>query len=75
MFIGHFGIGFGAKPAAPRVSLGTLFFAARFVDLLRPTLLLLSLERVRIDPTTWVGQAQWPIALWEFWIDRHRISA
>ncbi|PKO71509.1 MAG: hypothetical protein CVU20_06495 [Betaproteobacteria bacterium HGW-Betaproteobacteria-14] len=28
MFIGHFGIGFGAKAAAPRVSLGTLFLAA-----------------------------------------------
>ena len=50
MFIGHFGVGFGAKPAAPRVSLGTLLFAAQFVDLLWPTLLLLGLERVRIDP-------------------------
>lgn len=50
MFIGHFGVGFGAKPAAPRVSLGTLFFAAQFVDLLWPTLLLLGVERVRIDP-------------------------
>lgn len=50
MFIGHFGVGFGAKPAAPKVSLGTLFFAAQFVDLLWPTLLLLGLERVRIDP-------------------------
>jgi membrane-bound metal-dependent hydrolase YbcI (DUF457 family) len=50
MFIGHFGVGFGAKPAAPKVSLGTLFFAAQFVDLLWPTLLLLGVERVRIDP-------------------------
>ena len=50
MFIGHFGVGFGAKPVAPRVSLGTLFFAAQFVDLLWPALLLLGLERVRIDP-------------------------
>lgn len=50
MFIGHFGVGFGAKPLAPRVSLGTLFFAAQFVDLLWPTLLLLGIERVRIDP-------------------------
>jgi membrane-bound metal-dependent hydrolase YbcI (DUF457 family) len=54
MFIGHFGVGFGAKPAAPRVSLGTLLFAAQFVDLLWPTLLLLGLERVRIDPAATV---------------------
>jgi hypothetical protein len=40
VFLGHFGIGFGAKAAAPRVSLGTLFLAAQFVDLLWPTLLL-----------------------------------
>jgi len=50
MFIGHFGVGFGAKRLAPKVSLGTLFLAAQFVDLLWPTLLLLGLERVRIDP-------------------------
>jgi membrane-bound metal-dependent hydrolase YbcI (DUF457 family) len=48
MFIGHFGIGFGAKAAAPKVSLGTLFLAAQFIDLLWPTLLLLGIERVHI---------------------------
>lgn len=37
MFIGHFGIGFGAKKAAPTISLGTLFLAALFLDLLWPT--------------------------------------
>ena len=50
MFIGHFGIGFGAKRVAPNVSLGTLFIAAQFLDLLWPTLLLLDLEQVRIVP-------------------------
>lgn len=50
MFIGHFGIGFGAKAAAPQVSLGTLFIAAQFLDLLWPTLLLLGMESVRIAP-------------------------
>jgi hypothetical protein len=50
MFIGHFGVGFGAKRAAPRVSLGTMFLAAQFLDLLWPTLLLLGIERVRIEP-------------------------
>lgn len=50
MFIGHFGLGFGAKTAQPRVSLGTLFLAAQFADLLWPTLLLLGVERVAIQP-------------------------
>jgi len=50
MFIGHFGVGFGAKAAAPRVSLGTLLLAAQFVDLLWPLFVLLGIETVRIDP-------------------------
>jgi len=50
MFIGHFGLGFGAKRFAPAVSLGTLFLAAQFADLLWPTLLLMGVEEVRIDP-------------------------
>lgn len=50
MFIGHFGAGFAAKPVARQTSLGTLFFAAQFIDLLWPTLLLLGLESVRIVP-------------------------
>jgi len=50
MFIGHFGLGFGAKKAAPTVSLGTLFVACQFADLLWPTLVLLGYERVEILP-------------------------
>ncbi len=50
MFLGHFGVGFGAKAAAPKTSLGTLFLAAQFIDLLWPTLLLVGLERVAISP-------------------------
>ncbi|HRA77763.1 MAG TPA: hypothetical protein PK956_03055 [Burkholderiaceae bacterium] len=50
MFIGHFGAGFAAKRFAPATSLGTLFLAAQFIDLLWPTLLLLGIERVRIEP-------------------------
>lgn len=50
MFIGHFALGFAAKRAAPRLSLGTTFLAAQFIDLLWPTLLLLGLESVRIAP-------------------------
>jgi membrane-bound metal-dependent hydrolase YbcI (DUF457 family) len=48
MFIGHFGIGLGSKKAAPKVSLGTLFLAAQFLDLLWPTFLLLGWEQVTI---------------------------
>jgi hypothetical protein len=50
MFIGHFGIGLAAKKTAPRISLGTLFIAAQFLDLLWPTLLLLKIEHVVIHP-------------------------
>jgi hypothetical protein len=50
MFLGHFAVGFGAKKFAPRASLGTLFLAAQFIDLLWPTLVLLGVERVRIAP-------------------------
>lgn len=50
MFLGHFGAGLAAKRFAPRVSLGTLFLAAQFIDLLWPTFLLLGFERVRIAP-------------------------
>jgi len=126
MFIGHFGIGFGAKAAAPRLPLGSLFLASQFIDLLWPALLLLGMERVNIVPGTttvtplefiyypishsllavlfwalwalvvflllmylgslfgspppnvtvlaWIGQAQWILILWGYWIDRHRNS-
>lgn len=50
MFIGHYAVALAAKKAAPRVSLGTLFLSAQFLDLLWPIFLLLGLEHVRIDP-------------------------
>lgn len=50
MFVGHFGLGFAGKWVARRSSLGTLFLAAQFIDLLWPTLLLLGLETVRVVP-------------------------
>jgi len=51
MFIGHFGVGLGAKKIDTKPSLGTLFFAAQFVDLLWPIFLLLGIEKVKIDPS------------------------
>lgn len=50
MFLGHFAVGFAAKRLAPRASLGTLFLAAQFIDLLWPVFVLLGIERVRIAP-------------------------
>ena len=50
MFIGHFGVGFAAKKVDNRPSLGTLFLAAQFLDLLWPVFLLTGLEKVTIDP-------------------------
>jgi LexA-binding, inner membrane-associated putative hydrolase len=50
VFIGHFAVAFAAKPAAPSVSLGTLFFACQWVDLVWPLFLLAGLERVEIKP-------------------------
>jgi hypothetical protein len=50
VFIGHFAVAFGAKRAAPRASLGTLFLAVQFADFLWPIFLLLGLEKVRIAP-------------------------
>jgi hypothetical protein len=50
MFIGHFAVGLAAKSAKPTLSLGTYFLAAQFVDLLWPTLLLMNVEQVIIEP-------------------------
>ena len=50
MFIGHFALGYAAKRLAPRTSLGTLFTAAQFPDVLWPVLLLAGVEHAEIAP-------------------------
>ncbi|MBO9728426.1 MAG: hypothetical protein J7623_07280 [Chitinophaga sp.] len=50
MFIGHFGLGMATKKLAPTLSLGTLFMAVQFSDLVWPTLLLLGVEKVALHP-------------------------
>lgn len=50
MFIGHYALAFSAKKVAPTVSLGTTFLACQFADLLWPTLLMLGVETVAIEP-------------------------
>jgi hypothetical protein len=52
MFIGHFGLAFAAKKAAPAASLGALFAACQLADLVWPTLVLLGLETFEIRPGT-----------------------
>lgn len=50
MFLGHYAVAFAAKRAAPATSLGMLFLAAVFIDLLWPVLLLAGVEGAHIDP-------------------------
>ncbi|MEO8677876.1 MAG: hypothetical protein ABI665_02445 [Vicinamibacterales bacterium] len=50
MFIGHYALAFAAKRAAPTASLGSLFLACQFADLLWPSFLLLGIESVEIAP-------------------------
>jgi hypothetical protein len=57
MVLGHFGVGLGAKKFAPSLSLGLLFMAAQWVDLLWPVLLLFDVEHVDINR----GNAHFPL--------------
>jgi membrane-bound metal-dependent hydrolase YbcI (DUF457 family) len=50
MFIGHFAVALGAKRFAPALSLGTLFLAAQFADLLWPLLVLTGVEHFSVAP-------------------------
>src|SRR3982750_2252110 len=50
MFLGHFGVAFAAKRAAPTVSLGTWVVACQLLDLLWPVFVLLGMETVAITP-------------------------
>ncbi len=50
MFIGHFAVGMAAKKPARRPSLGTLFLAVEWPDLIWPIFLMFHVERVYIVP-------------------------
>lgn len=50
MFLGHFGLGFAGKRLAPALSLGALFLAVQWADLLFFPLTLLGVEHFRIHP-------------------------
>jgi hypothetical protein len=50
MLLGHYGVAFAAKRAAPRASLGTFVLAAELLDEVWPIFVLIGLERVRVSP-------------------------
>jgi hypothetical protein len=50
MFIGHYGAGFAGKKIENQPSLGTMFFAAQFLDLIWPVFILTGIEKVKIVP-------------------------
>jgi membrane-bound metal-dependent hydrolase YbcI (DUF457 family) len=50
MFVGHLAVALGVKRASPRIPLAALVAAAFGLDLLWPILLLIGVERVRVDP-------------------------
>jgi len=50
MFLGHYAAAFAAKKWAPKVSLGTLFLASVWLDILWSIFLLLGWETVMISP-------------------------
>lgn len=50
MFIGHFGAGLASKAVDKKLSLGTIILATQFIDLMWPILLLLGVEKVKIEP-------------------------
>ncbi len=50
MFIGHYGVGLALKKADKTVSLGLLFLAVQFVDILWPLFVFLGIEKFRVLP-------------------------
>jgi hypothetical protein len=50
MFLGHFGLGFAGKRLAPDVSLGALFLATQWADLVFFPLALAGIEHFRVMP-------------------------
>jgi hypothetical protein len=50
MFLGHFGLGLAGKRIAPYMSLGSLFLAVQFADLLFFVFTLIGAEHFRISP-------------------------
>ena len=50
MFVGHYGVSYAAKRAAPALPLWVLFLAVQWLDVVWSPLVLLGIEKVRIVP-------------------------
>ncbi len=50
MFIGHYGLAFAAKTAAPRLPLGVCFISVQLLDVLFSLFVFAGIERMRIVP-------------------------
>jgi hypothetical protein len=50
MFVGHYGVAFGAKPATPLVPLWVYFIAVQWLDVVWSILVLLGVEKLHIVP-------------------------
>ena len=50
MFVGHYGVSFGAKSADRSIPLWVLFLAVQLLDIIWAPLILLGIEKVRIVP-------------------------
>jgi hypothetical protein len=63
MFLGHFGLGLAGKRVAPDVSLGALFLATQWADLVFFPLALAGIEHFRIAPGATVVT---PMDFWDY---------
>ena len=50
MFVGHYGVAFGAKPLTPTVPLWVYFIAVQWLDVVWSILVLLGIEKLHIVP-------------------------
>ena len=50
MFVGHYGVAFGARPATPAVRLWVYFIAVQWLDVVWSVLVLLGVEKLHIVP-------------------------
>jgi hypothetical protein len=50
MFVGHYGVAFGARPATPAVPLWVYFIAVQWLDVVWSVLVLLGVEKLHIVP-------------------------
>src|ERR1700724_1195711 len=50
MFVGHYGVAFGAKPLTPTVALWVYFIAVQWLDVVWSILVLLGIEKLHIVP-------------------------